>query len=78
MAYKRTLWVAADGTHHDTEKQANAHEAKVRIAEVIIEGGFEWRDCMSPFAPTPLKIAELLLKHFVIYPKPEVAVEEDA
>jgi len=78
MVYMKKVWVAADGTHHDTEKQANAHEAKVRIAEVIIEEGFEWQNRMSVFAPTPLKIAELLLKHFVIYPKPEVAVEEEA
>jgi hypothetical protein len=78
MVYMKQVWVAADGTYHETEKEANVHEAEERIVHVIIKEGFDWRDCMSPFAPTALKIAVLLLKHFVIYPKPEVAVEEDA
>ena len=56
---QKTVWIAADGSEHATEHEADNWDRYTAIRDILEDADLDWRDGVSPGV-----IAELLSARF--------------
>lgn len=60
---QKTVWLAVDGTEHETEADADTWDRYVMIREILIDADLDWR---SGYAVSSDTVAALLANHLFV------------